>query len=230
MPAQAAQPGGRPQGRGLPGHCGCLSSTPHALGWTRARASFAGREGNARCSRMARPPPGGSLKTCPTVGQVRAVRDHTARGVAVPAGSGAALLVPRPATLLKVASPGVEGANSQAYLEEVLPMTTATPRNAPAVLPGPNDACWCGSGSKYKKCHRGADTVEARRKGADTNRKGIRPGIVGPRRVVPLTIGRPDYADLGEVARAGCGARKLPPGLSRRISTQGVGVLLVRMP
>ena len=24
MPAQAAQPGGRPQGRGLPGHCGCL--------------------------------------------------------------------------------------------------------------------------------------------------------------------------------------------------------------
>ncbi|GMU02342.1 type I methionyl aminopeptidase [Corallococcus caeni] len=74
-------------------------------------------------------------------------------------------------------------------------MTTATPRTAPAVLPGPNDACWCGSGSKYKKCHRGADTVEARKKGPDTNRKGVRPGIVSPRRVVPITIARPDYAD-----------------------------------
>jgi hypothetical protein len=25
--------------------------------------------------------------------------------------------------------------------------------SAPAVLPGRNDVCWCGSGKKYKKCH-----------------------------------------------------------------------------
>jgi hypothetical protein len=24
---------------------------------------------------------------------------------------------------------------------------------APAVKPGRNDDCWCGSGRKYKKCH-----------------------------------------------------------------------------
>ncbi|RLC14273.1 MAG: methionine aminopeptidase [Deltaproteobacteria bacterium] len=23
----------------------------------------------------------------------------------------------------------------------------------PAVAPGKNDLCWCGSGTKYKKCH-----------------------------------------------------------------------------
>jgi len=27
------------------------------------------------------------------------------------------------------------------------------PEAAPAVKPGRNDACWCGSGKKYKKCH-----------------------------------------------------------------------------
>jgi hypothetical protein len=25
--------------------------------------------------------------------------------------------------------------------------------SAPGALPGRNDACWCGSGRKYKKCH-----------------------------------------------------------------------------
>jgi uncharacterized protein YecA (UPF0149 family) len=24
---------------------------------------------------------------------------------------------------------------------------------APAVMPGRNEPCWCGSGKKYKKCH-----------------------------------------------------------------------------
>jgi methionyl aminopeptidase len=38
-------------------------------------------------------------------------------------------------------------------------------RAPPAVLPKPNDPCWCGSGTKYKKCHRGADAVEARKRG-----------------------------------------------------------------
>jgi methionyl aminopeptidase len=81
-------------------------------------------------------------------------------------------------------------------------MTTQFARQAPAILPGPNDACWCGSGTKYKKCHRGADAVEARKKGTDTQRHGIRPGTLSPRRSVPAHIPRPDYAETGRPARS----------------------------
>ncbi|HLG66436.1 MAG TPA: type I methionyl aminopeptidase [Acidimicrobiales bacterium] len=55
-------------------------------------------------------------------------------------------------------------------------------RSAPA--PKANDPCWCGSGRKYKRCHRVA-------------RERVRPGIVSPRRHVPPHIARPDYADTG---------------------------------
>ncbi|HYI02071.1 type I methionyl aminopeptidase [Hyalangium sp.] len=82
-------------------------------------------------------------------------------------------------------------------------MTTQFARQAPAVLPGPNDPCWCGSGTKYKKCHRGADAAEARKKGPDTQRRGIRPGVISPRRTVPLHIPRPDYAETGRPSRSG---------------------------
>ncbi|MBN1206278.1 MAG: type I methionyl aminopeptidase [Myxococcaceae bacterium] len=74
-------------------------------------------------------------------------------------------------------------------------------RQAPAVLPGANDPCWCGSGTKYKKCHRGADAVEARKRGADIHRRGIRPGTISPPRSVPAHIPRPDYAETGRPAR-----------------------------
>lgn len=47
-----------------------------------------------------------------------------------------------------------------------------------------NDPCWCGSGRKFKRCHRST---------ADR----IRPGAVSERRTVPETIGRPDYAGDG---------------------------------
>ena len=47
-----------------------------------------------------------------------------------------------------------------------------------------NDPCWCGSGRKFKRCHRStADRVQ--------------PGAISPRRVVPESIARPDYADTG---------------------------------
>jgi methionyl aminopeptidase len=71
----------------------------------------------------------------------------------------------------------------------------------PAVLPGPNEPCWCGSSNKYKKCHRGADAAEARKKGPELQRQGIRPGIISPRRPVPAHIPRPDYAESGKPAR-----------------------------
>ena len=51
-----------------------------------------------------------------------------------------------------------------------------------------NDPCWCGSGRKFKRCHRAATDP-------------VRPGRIGPRRVVPDRINRPSYADTGVVDR-----------------------------
>ncbi len=49
------------------------------------------------------------------------------------------------------------------------------------VLPKANDPCWCGSGRKYKRCHR---ETEGR----------IEPGVISPLRIVPEGIARPEYA------------------------------------
>ncbi len=49
-----------------------------------------------------------------------------------------------------------------------------------------NDDCWCGSGKKYKRCHKTAL---------------LRPGAVGPERVVPPEIARPDYVATGTPVR-----------------------------
>ena len=51
-----------------------------------------------------------------------------------------------------------------------------------------NDPCWCGSGKKFKRCHR--DSAER-----------LQPGQVGPVRSVPESIPRPDYAATGELVR-----------------------------
>ena len=48
-----------------------------------------------------------------------------------------------------------------------------------------NDPCWCGSGRKYKRCHKEG---EGR----------LRPGRISPMRVVPPAIARPPYAESGE--------------------------------
>jgi methionyl aminopeptidase len=48
-----------------------------------------------------------------------------------------------------------------------------------------NDACWCGSGRKYKRCHKVSHTP-------------LRPGRLSPTRTVPEHIPRPDYAVTGE--------------------------------
>jgi methionyl aminopeptidase len=50
-----------------------------------------------------------------------------------------------------------------------------------------NDPCWCGSGRKFKRCHK----VEV-----DADR--VRPGRVSPWRTVPDDIARPPYAETGE--------------------------------
>ena len=58
----------------------------------------------------------------------------------------------------------------------------------PSHLPQSNDPCWCGSGRRYKRCHKGS---EGR----------VTPGVVSPMRSVPAHIGRPPYAETGKVAR-----------------------------
>ncbi len=58
----------------------------------------------------------------------------------------------------------------------------------PAMLPRANETCWCGSGRKYKRCHK---KTEGR----------ILPGVVSPMRDVPDDIPRPPYADTGEPLR-----------------------------
>ena len=59
---------------------------------------------------------------------------------------------------------------------------------APDVPPQLNDPCWCGSGRKYRRCHRG---IEGR----------ILPGVVTPMRSVPDHIVKPSYAATGRVER-----------------------------
>lgn len=58
----------------------------------------------------------------------------------------------------------------------------------PQTLPAANDPCWCGSGRKYKRCHKG---TEGR----------IQPGTISPMRYVPDSIVKPPYAETGVVPR-----------------------------
>ena len=51
-----------------------------------------------------------------------------------------------------------------------------------------NDPCWCGSGRKFKRCHR--DDAER-----------LQPGAISPMRTVPPEIPRPDYAETGDPVR-----------------------------
>jgi methionyl aminopeptidase len=62
----------------------------------------------------------------------------------------------------------------------------------PAVVPTPvpkaNDSCWCGSGRKYKRCHK-------------QSQEPVRRGRLSPARTVPVAIPRPAYAASGEPAK-----------------------------
>ena len=61
---------------------------------------------------------------------------------------------------------------------------------------GPNDRCRCGSGLKYKRCHKAADEEGDTRPG--TGKGALVPGTVTAKRVVPAHIPRPDYAVTGK--------------------------------
>ena len=77
-----------------------------------------------------------------------------------------------------------------------------TRRRAPDVLPQSNDDCWCGSGRRYKRCHKG---LEGR----------IEPGVISPMRAVPDHIVKPGYAATGEVTRWNESAVKSPEIIER---------------
>jgi methionyl aminopeptidase len=86
-----------------------------------------------------------------------------------------------------------------------------------------NDACWCGSGRKYKRCHQ-------------ARQERVLPGTVSPLREVPDDIPRPDYAALGRPLRVDEPMVKSPDVLARlreacrvaaevlRITGEAVGV------
>ncbi len=86
----------------------------------------------------------------------------------------------------------------------------------PSVLPSANDACWCGSGRKYKRCHK---ALEGR----------VQQGIVGPRRSVPSNIARPPYADSGEVTRWNESAVKSPEIIAKMRHAGAVAAEVLRL-
>jgi len=97
----------------------------------------------------------------------------------------------------------------------VTQIATVASRRPPAVLPRPNEACWCGSGNKYKKCHKEADTVALRDERTSLERTKIRKGAVSPMRDVPLSIPRPEYAASGTPTRGSGRDVRTPEELER---------------
>jgi methionyl aminopeptidase len=57
-------------------------------------------------------------------------------------------------------------------------------------LPKSNDPCWCGSGKKFKRCHKVGESVTPRA-------PSVLPGKISAVRPVPAHIQRPDYVTNG---------------------------------
>ncbi len=81
------------------------------------------------------------------------------------------------------------------------PTPSTQERQPPAQLPRPNDACWCGSGEKYKRCHKESDLRFLRDERTRLEATRVRPGRLSPRLEVPASIPRPDYAESGNPGR-----------------------------
>lgn len=70
-----------------------------------------------------------------------------------------------------------------------------------------NDPCWCGSGRKFKRCHRAST-------------EHVRPGRISPQRPVPAHIPRPPYAGGEQPARASTSPVR-PPDVIERMRVAG---------
>jgi methionyl aminopeptidase len=86
---------------------------------------------------------------------------------------------------------------------------------APANLKS-NDLCWCGSGRKYKRCHK---PTEGR----------ITPGRISPMRPVPPEIERPPYADSGRPVRWSEPMVKSPEVIERMRRTCAAAAEILRL-
>ena len=86
----------------------------------------------------------------------------------------------------------------------------------PHVLPSANDLCWCGSGRKFKRCHK---PLEGR----------VQAGAVSPRRNVPAQIVRPPYAETGEVIRWNESPVKSPEIIERMRAAGAVAAEVLRL-
>ena len=86
----------------------------------------------------------------------------------------------------------------------------------PLVLPQANDACWCGSGRKYKRCHKGQ---EGR----------VMQGEISPMRTVPDHIVKPSYATTGQVTRWAEDRVKSPEIIERMRHAGMVGAEILRL-
>jgi methionyl aminopeptidase len=86
----------------------------------------------------------------------------------------------------------------------------------PATLPQANDACWCGSGRKYKRCHK---PLEGR----------VMQGVVSAPRPVPAHIVRPPYADSGVPVRWAESRVKSPEILERMRHAGKVAAEVLRL-
>jgi methionyl aminopeptidase len=86
----------------------------------------------------------------------------------------------------------------------------------PQTLPQANDPCWCGSGRKYKRCHK---PLEGR----------VLPGVISPYRPVPAHIERPSYADTGKVERWAEPRVKSPEIIERMRHASDIAAEILRL-
>jgi methionyl aminopeptidase len=92
-------------------------------------------------------------------------------------------------------------------------LQTAQP---PATLPQANDQCWCGSGRKYKRCHK---PMEGR----------VVKGTVSARRSVPDNIVRPPYVATGVPVRWAESRIKTPEIIDRMCIAGRVAAEVLRL-
>ena len=84
------------------------------------------------------------------------------------------------------------------------------------MLPQANESCWCGSGRKYKRCHK---PLEGR----------VLQGAVSHRQPVPDHIARPSYADTGVVQRWSESRVKTPEIIERMRHAGAVAAEVLRL-
>jgi methionyl aminopeptidase len=94
----------------------------------------------------------------------------------------------------------------------------------PALLPAKNAPCWCGSGRRYKNCHRLADVnpqAAALAAARATPARRVRAGRISPSRPVPDSIPRPPYLATGGIPQTRAGAVPKSPDVIARMRRAG---------